>query len=199
MHSDKMKLRILLRMVKADFLKAIKATISVELSRKPVTYTYAQALRAFKMEVLKLHPEGNLSSKSARRIKELKQKRKGGNQKGGGQVKKSRPDSQIITLLNGKKIEYHPSFRFPSDLFAQFRPERKKMLTGDRDAYKKRMSSDPTIQALQKRVDDLESTSVSVPAQVGDQGSVGLSTQISQVTQGTIMGGRNEQIRKKRK
>ena len=149
------------------------------------------------MEVLKLHPEGNSSSKSARRIKELKQKRKGGNQKGGGQVKKSRPDSQIITLLNGKKIEYHPSFRFPGDLFAQFRPEHKKMLKDDRDAYKKRMSSDRTIQALQKRVNDLESSSV--PAHVGDQGSVGPSTQISQVTQGTIMGGRNEQIRKKGK
>ena len=121
-----MKLRILLRMVKADFLKAIKATISVELSRKPVTYTHGQALRALKMEVLRLHPEGNSSSKSTRRIKEMKQKRKGGRDHKGGQIKKSRPDSQIITLLNGKKIEFHPSFRFPSDVFAHFRPNTRK-------------------------------------------------------------------------
>ena len=118
-------------MVKADFLKAIKATISVELSRKPVTYTYGQALRAFKMEVLKLHLEGNSSSKSMRRIKEMKQKRKGGRERRGGQIKKSRPDSQIITLLNGKKIEYHPLFRFPSDVFAHFRPKHNKMLRDD--------------------------------------------------------------------
>ena len=198
-HSDEMKLRILLKMVKADFLKNIKATISVELSRQPVTYTYHQALRAFKMEVMNVHPDSGNSNKHTRRIKELG-KRKGG-QDNNNYIKKTRPDSKIITLKNGKRLEYHAAFRFPPHVYEQFKPEHKELLRKERREYAQRNSNNPnkrssdrTMQELQRKVDDLESL---LPSRI----SIENGSRISQVTTGsaggTIMGGRNDQIRKK--
>ena len=41
-------------------------------------------------------------------------------------VHKTRTDSSIITLSDGQKIEYHPSFNFPPHIF-------QKMKKGDKD------------------------------------------------------------------
>ena len=197
-HSDEHKLRILLKKINCDWLKTLKATISVELSRSPVTYTYAQALKAFKTEVMKVHPNSNTSN-TTRRVKEVgssnRPKRKGQGEQKSGFVKKTRTDSKIITLQNGKKIEYHPSFRFPYNVFSQFKPEQKEMLKNDRADYKKKVGSERNIEELSNRVDTLESR---VPIQiVTSSDSSGPQTAVSQVTTGTIMGGRNDQRRKK--
>lgn len=70
-HSDNMKLRILLDKVRCDFLNATKASINVELTRVPMTYTYDQALMAFKTEVNKKFPPGSSAAQIKRRIQEL--------------------------------------------------------------------------------------------------------------------------------
>ena len=70
--SDEMKLRIFLKMVKANFLKIIKATSSVELSKHVVTYTYSWALSALKIEVMNLHPDSGSSGQYTRIIKKLR-------------------------------------------------------------------------------------------------------------------------------
>ena len=46
-YSDKMKMRILIKKVNADFLASAKAGINIELTRSVVTMTYDQALQAF--------------------------------------------------------------------------------------------------------------------------------------------------------
>ena len=198
-HSDEHKLRILLKKINCDWLKTLKSTISVELSRTPVIFTYAQAMRAFKTEVLKMNPNANVNS-TTRRVKEVgsnnRPKRKGQNNQKGGFIKKTRTDSKIITLQNGKKVEYHPSFRFPYDVFSQFKPEHKEMLKNDRAEYKKKQKEQRSIEELSNRVDTLESK---VPGQIVTSSAESSSpaTAVSQVTTGTIMGGRNEQKFKK--
>ena len=161
--------------------------IAIELTRDPVTYTYNQALLTFKTEVSKKYPPNHPTS-STRRIKEVgKRKPKGG---GGREVKKTRNDSKIITLKNGRKIEYRPSFNFPPKVYNQFKKEQKDMLTRDRKEYKEKQKSERAIKELMQKVDDLDSK---VPDQITDA----TKSTVSQITQGTIMGGRNDQVRKK--
>ena len=67
------------------------------------------------------------------------------------------------------------------------------MLSQEQKEYKSKQSLDQTIQKLMQKVDDLESK---VPDHIyGDSAK----TTANQNTQGTIMGGKNDQIRKKGK
>jgi hypothetical protein len=50
-HSDEMKLRMLLHKVQTDFLVHIKASIGIGLARQPITLSYEQALATFTNEV----------------------------------------------------------------------------------------------------------------------------------------------------
>ena len=50
-HSDEMKLRILVKKVNADFLQSVKAGIQIELTRVPLVMSYERALAAFRNEV----------------------------------------------------------------------------------------------------------------------------------------------------
>ena len=70
-HSDQHKLRILLNKVKCDWLDPLKASIGIELSRQHATYTYAQALVAFKTEIHKKFPPGANPNKIKRTMQEL--------------------------------------------------------------------------------------------------------------------------------
>lgn len=69
LHSNEMKLRILLSKVSADFLKATKATLGIELVAKyPMTMAYETTLASFRNTVNQKHPPQMKSgSKKARR------------------------------------------------------------------------------------------------------------------------------------
>jgi hypothetical protein len=66
-HSQEMKLRILLTKVTADFLMPTKAGIGINLARIPMTLTYEQALAAFRNEVNHKFPPQMSSTIQARR------------------------------------------------------------------------------------------------------------------------------------
>jgi hypothetical protein len=55
-HSQEMKLRILLMKVTADFLTPTKAGISIDLARIPIRFTYEHALAAFRNKVNRKSP-----------------------------------------------------------------------------------------------------------------------------------------------
>ena len=55
-YSNEMKLRLLCKKVTADFLQNTRQIINVELTRIPVTMTYAQALTSFRNEVNQKFP-----------------------------------------------------------------------------------------------------------------------------------------------
>ena len=110
----------------------------------------------------------------------------------GNWVQKTRSDSSIITLSDGNKIEYHPSFSFPSHIFQKMKQGDKDRLKRERAEYKKRKASEIST----------------VQAPPVNQVQADHHTQISQLTQGitrnddqsthqgssTIMGGRNERV-----
>jgi hypothetical protein len=66
-HSEEMRLHILLNKVQADFLVHVKASISIELSRQPVTLIYEQALATFRNEVNRKFPPLMASATRTRR------------------------------------------------------------------------------------------------------------------------------------
>jgi hypothetical protein len=55
-HSDSMKIRMLIDKIKADFLTPTKAQLEIELSRVPMNMTYDQALSLFRNMVNQKHP-----------------------------------------------------------------------------------------------------------------------------------------------
>ena len=51
-------------------------------------------------------------------------------------IKCKRTDSRIITLKDGKKIEYHASFNFPNKIYQQMKDIDKELLKQERKTYK---------------------------------------------------------------
>ena len=56
MHSDLMKICVLLDKIKADFLPPTKAQLEIELSRTPMKMTYEQATALFRNMANQKHP-----------------------------------------------------------------------------------------------------------------------------------------------
>ena len=70
-YSDEMKLRILCRKINADFLEATWQLINVDLTRMPVTMTFAQALAFFHNEVNRKFPPSLTPTERNRRMAEI--------------------------------------------------------------------------------------------------------------------------------
>lgn len=119
--------------------------------------------------------------------------------------KRSRSDSEIVTLKNGKRIEYHPSFRFPLEVLKQFPNGLYERMTNERNEYKRR-KTDQT-QDTRSQAQEIASAIISEMSRGGNGGTAGSKTPppqqvntdnestISQVTTGqggsTMFGGRN--------
>ena len=69
-YSDEMKLRILCRKVNADFLEPTRQLINVDLTRTPVTMTFAQAVASFRNEVNRKFPP-SMTTERSRRMAEI--------------------------------------------------------------------------------------------------------------------------------
>ena len=117
-----------------------------------------------------------------------------------GRLYKTRPDSKFITLQNGQQVEYHALFTFPGHVFRQMKQQDIGMLKKERHLYKtQRGGTKRTIQKLQQENDDLRSAAGSRSDGPLEDVLVGQHTSMSQVTYGTMMGGRNEQQTRKKK
>ena len=130
-----MNLRALLEKVTCDWLGQIKSSMKVRLSDIPTNCTFAKVLKAFKMEVdIKYTPV----AVAIRRVQEMGKwrgrgryggrdsGRYGGRGRGSGIFGRGRGcvyipklGSKVITIMNGKKIEYHASIRFSDDIYHQ--------------------------------------------------------------------------------
>ena len=210
-HSTAMKLRILLSKVKADFLVHVKSGINIELTKVPLTMTYEQALATFCNEVNLKHPpqmSATTTSRERRYVRKISTGQGRGWRDGRGRsgqghggrgcgnwVTKTRTDSSIITLTDGQKIEYHPSFMFPNHIFNKMKQQDKDRLSRERSEHKKRKANEITTLTAPM---PLVHTSKSM-------------AEISQVTQSsekpnardnnpgsTMMGGRNERANTRR-
>ena len=110
----------------------------------------------------------------------------------------------MITLKNGKRIEYHASYNFPMEIYSQFTDEQINTLKRERREYKQRNGggsrdggSKRTIEALHAEIEELKSmvSGGSIPSSINGT----RSADISQMSTGTPFGGRNEQKEKRRR
>ena len=97
-HSDEMKLRILLPKISADFLKQTTAAINVEIAKVPMTITYADAISTFRNAVAQKYPPdvGNANNRTRRVVNEVYSGRGGGGRggrfgRGGGRYRNNHP------------------------------------------------------------------------------------------------------------
>lgn len=158
-HSNEMKLRLLMDKVNADFLAQIRASLTVEISKIPMLLTYEEAMASFRSEVNRKFPPQVGSNTRTRRSVQATQSMptpagrgrgrgfsrggrgspgRGQGRGGRGQVRLTRNDSTIITLTDGKQIEYHPSFNFPPNIYRKMRQQDIDRLKRDRAEYKAR-------------------------------------------------------------
>ena len=114
----------------------------------------------------------------------------GRGRRGYGHPRKTRSDSTFITLTDGQRIEYHPSFKFPAHIFNKMKQIDIDTMKHQRFEYKQAQSHQSSasvhtqIQALQRQLHGHQQTPMDLSI---------TPTNVSQVTTGTMMGGRNEQ------
>lgn len=220
-YSDVQKLRKLVEKVKADFLLQTKTNVSMQANRNPPDTTFVQAVADFRMAVRAKYPaEITANTRTTRRqINEIGRGGRGrgrhgrgrGRGRGGGRGqsgRRTREDSEMIRLTNGREIEYHPSFHFPDDVIRHFSQEQMDRLREQRAEYKRRRQSqgrDGQSRSIQEIVraelqsfrdgQSLANDTASVPAEVNTGNET--AAQVSQVTTGTrgttMFRGRNEQ------
>jgi hypothetical protein len=115
-HSDSMKIRMLIDKIKAEFLTPTKAQLEIELSCTPMNVTYNQALALFRNMVNQKHPPqmDAVQNRSRRHVNEVSTAARGrgrgdcgcggrgGRGRGGrGNSSLTRSDSKMITLTDG--------------------------------------------------------------------------------------------------
>ena len=88
-HSNSMKLRILISKIQADFLEQTKAALNIEMSKLPMTLTYEDALSAFRNAVNMKHPP-SLSSTNNNRVRRINEVTQGRGNPGGGRMGRGR-------------------------------------------------------------------------------------------------------------
>ena len=217
-HSDSMKIRMLIDKIKADFLTPTKAQLEIELSRTPMSVTYDQALALFRNMVNQKHPPqmNATHNRTRRNINEVTSGRgrsgRGGYGRGGrggrhggrgGRGTKTRTDSRMITLTDGSQIEYHASFNFPRHVYLKMKQEDRDTLKRERAAYNERNGRSAStrsseIQELRSQIQELQSVA-STQNPPTDTVSVSNRSHVSQITtNNSIMGGRNEQANHRR-
>ena len=137
-HSNKIKLRILLDKVNAEFLAHTKAGIGIKITRMPMNMSYTQALSGFKNEVnRKSPPKIGSNHRAHQKINKVRQGRgrghfgrnnarthggqglggRGGRTSGRSNFHRNCTDSSMITLTDGQRIEYYPLLDLPPSIF----------------------------------------------------------------------------------
>ena len=220
-YSNDMKLRILTQKIGADFLQAMKASISIELTKIPMTMSYHQALSAFRNEVNRKHaPElnqntrqrrvaqtgsyqGQYNSRGGGRGGRFSYDNRGGRGRGRSQGRGGRggrwtpnrghKDARFITGNDGRTIEVHPSYKFSPQIWENLPSLERKRIAQERNEYFEN----------KKRREAQQSNSVPREVSAATTGhNTDQQTTTSTVTNqptgsttpsGSIMGGRNEQ------
>lgn len=211
------------RLEKCAFLAPHRAAISSRLIEIPVTLTFKQAMQYYRNAVRTHYPAGsnsrNYTSVDRRGISEVNQRGRGngrGGNGGGGRGRGGRNqgrqdrrhnannnryhrDMEQVTLTNGKKINYHPAFRFTDEELALFPEELKTKMRQQRAEYRRRNGGNGNNggNRTDRELAEIRSTLASLVQQrnvtaVPDAISTNNQTQVSQVSVATGRG-RNAQ------
>ena len=157
-HTDEMKLQMLNKKVKADFLSAMKTNIEMQMNIIPMTMTFASAMANYRNTVNQRHPDNaNTSNRRNRRIQNANRYTggrgsrggsggrggrgqgrgnggKGG--KGGNNNKRARNDEWEVTGLDGQRVKVHPSYRLSEEVWFNLPEGTRNQLVQMRQEYR---------------------------------------------------------------
>ncbi|CAJ1939808.1 unnamed protein product [Cylindrotheca closterium] len=113
-HSDAVKLHSLQSKVTAPFLQLNKTAIDTEIGKRPMLMTFMTALQIYQTAVREKIPQGTSNATDRGRYlgetrADNERDRSRSQNDGGGNKRRGKEE---ITLSNGEKIWYHPSYRF---------------------------------------------------------------------------------------
>ena len=144
--AESAKIRHLQRSVKADFLQQAKTNINARLAEIPMTMTFATAMQIYRNTVQQTYPAGSNKAHGRRTVQEMRSSNGGrghgrsGKGRGGRGRQKGKQryhkDQENITLNDGRRIKYHPSFLFTRDELDNMTEEQFQRLKQQRAAYK---------------------------------------------------------------
>ena len=219
-YSDEMKLRTLCTKGQADFLQATRTSIMIDLSRVPVTMTYAQALSNFRNEVNRKFPPGMSNNRNTRRLNETSRGRGRGRGRGrdgrgrgrnngrggrggrhGGRHSGYRRDHEQTPLQShtiygndGSEIQVHPAYQFSSAVWANIPRNEQERIRNECNEHRnvRQMTSyNQGYGGYNNNAPTNNDRSVVSEITTGRGDNNDQNTQNS--SSGSIMGGRNEQ------
>lgn len=235
-YSNETKLMKLMRAVRADFLETVKSSINVAIASNPTTpFTFENAMMAFRNKVLEKHPPNSAGQMLSRRqIRQMDRRgdskrhktwKSGSTASKGGrritiQNRRLHRDNKLMTLRDGRVIDYHPSYNFDRRLeLPFFTQEQRDNMKQQREAWRRSrgprsnnaghgsVGNNRSMQEVVSAMNDavsvlsrqIQSADRSVPGSIHmhDGGStIGENTHGGGKTgHRSIMGGRNEQSR----
>ena len=167
-HSNTMKLRILNRKIKCDFLEQTRISLTTEMNRTPMTLTYANAMQQYRNEVNHRHPPhmSNMANtprnrrNNRRSVHEVRGgsrnnrgrggrgrggRNRGGRGRGGrhynGQKRGQNNDTQgstTVTCSDGTIVNVHPANYIDPATWNKLPNDVKSKLSQQRQEYKRR-------------------------------------------------------------
>ena len=220
-HSNAMKLRLLVKKIDADFLAQAKASVNLELSKVPIVLTYEEALATFRNQVSQKFPP-NITPQPGRRRTINQVGTRGGGGRGGRGVrnggrgggrrgrsgrgqKRSHPDARMVRCTNGTEVEVHASYKLRNDIWNLLPQAERDRLIRERAAYRnqrQRTGGDDryTVSEVTTDVRSISETLTRIQAQFsslsqagGTSGNDGSGNNGNNDVPTTIMGGLNEQ------
>lgn len=235
MYSESQKIRKLQTRIRPAFLAQNVAVIDARLCEQPMTLTFKGAMAIYRAAVQKAYPVGIIRGRTTTTragIAETNRGRGGGrgghggggrgrggrnqgrqdrrhNGNGGNNNNRGRNryhrDMEQITLTNGQRINYHPSFRFTDEELALFTEEQKTRMQRQRAEWNRRNGRNGNNNngggnQTQRELAEIRSTLASLVQRQGsipDAVSTNQQTQVSQVSQGSTGRGRNAQQRRR--
>ena len=235
-YDDLQKIRKLQKRVdKCTFLSQHRAAIAAKLIEVPMTLTFKQAMQYYRNAVRSQFPNGtsnrNYTTVDRRGVSETNARGRGGGGRGGnggggrgrgnrnqgrqdrrnnGNNNRYHRDMEQVTLTDGRRINYHPSFRFTAEEIGLFSEELKARMRQERAEWRRRNGGgngrgngggNQQGNRTERELAEIRTTLASLVQQqtvdVPDAVSTNQQTQVSQVSVGTTGRGRNAQRRQR--
>ena len=152
-HTDEMKLRLLNKKVRADFLATMKTHIEMQMSMVPMNMTYAGALTNYRNVVNQRFPQGSIAKKTNRRVQATGTRGRGGRGRGRGSQGRTggcggrggrggtrgrRNDDWDVIGIDGRTIHVHPAYQFENEQWFNIPEDTRRQLVQMRSEYRNR-------------------------------------------------------------
>ena len=150
-HTDEMKLCLLNKKIRADFLSTMKRHIEMQMLMVPMIMTYAGALTNYRNVVNQRFPQGSIAKKTNRRIQSTGTRGRGGRSRGQGSQgwtggrgghggcgnnRGRRNDDWDVTGIDCRTIHVHPAYQFDNEQWSNIPEDSRRQLVQMQSDYR---------------------------------------------------------------